>query len=194
MTKLQPGDRCEIRRKTRLNWEPATVLTVYPGHGGIMAITDAAGTADKAEWFQANAYRPLLRKYKVDEPVLVRTRAHGPWVPGVYHGSVIDTNEQHLVTVNGFADKYHHTNVMPATTTTPDPHGTAYQGEVGDHQPGIVTHDGTISEVTIEVEPKIKGILLKTRNHPRIEAEQRANNARRDESLHLITAMYRGAW
>lgn len=116
MTKLHAGDRCEVWRHQYLDWGPATVITVYPGHCCVLALVDSA---DSPQWFKTNECRP-----------------------------------------------------KPAPA--PDPHGTAYQGEVGDHPQ---TH----RTATVEITPNIRPLKLAPKPH-------------HDEPLHLITAMYRGAW
>lgn len=138
------GDRVEVHIKSIDRWRSATILTTYPGHGGHMVITDGGQ--------RLHAKRGDLRAtthYTPGETVEVRSKEGSFWVAGIFERWVDDTHQQALVrdgspwpdTVT--ADPFHVSNIRH-TTPTPDPHGTAYQGEVGDHQP----HSDSVGALT----------------------------------------------
>lgn len=142
--KFSNGDRVEVHIKSIDRWRSATILTTYPGHGGHMVITDGGQ--------RLHAKRGDLRAtthYTPGETVEVRSKEGSFWVAGIFERWVDDTHQQTLVrdgspwpdTVT--ADPFHVSNIRHKAPT-PDPHGTAYQGEVGDHQP----HSDSVGALT----------------------------------------------
>lgn len=98
--------------------------------------------------------------------------AHGTWL----NATIISTREGHggaLVRVDGWSTdvwaKPSEIGQILRVTPRPDPHSTAYQGEVGDHQPrvtetvakyGHVTKDDEVREVSITITPEIPRITF----------------------------------
>lgn len=93
--------------------------------------------------------------------------AHGQWLDA----TIISTREGHggaLVRVDGWVTdvwtKPSEIRQILRAVPEPDPHSTAYQGEVGDHQPrvtetvakyGHVAKDDEVREVSITITPEI---------------------------------------
>lgn len=174
MKKLNAGDRCEVESQGA--WIPATILTVYPGHSGAMVLPDNWATSvwAKNTQIQALMVNPSSSKrgdYLMGQTVEVQ-RATGRWVEGLFDRWEDDTHERAYVATGAYGtERFHYTNIR-RPRTQPDPHSTAYQGEVGDHQPRTVT---------VEIEPDVDGFLNNLR---------RPSARRRESKLHHIAHEY----
>ncbi|RKS19679.1 hypothetical protein DFO58_2181 [Arthrobacter sp. AG1021] len=138
--KQQPGDRCQVvtAHGQRLD---ATIISTREGHGGALVRVDGWVTDvwAKPSEIRDNPVNPTSQKrgdYTPNQLVEVQY-TQGRWVDGNFSHWEDDTHERAYVATDqsGFgSDRFHYTNIRPARVA-PDPHSTAYQGEVGDHQP-----------------------------------------------------------
>lgn len=139
--KHQPGDRCQVVT-AHGTWLNATIISTREGHGGALIRVDGWVTDvwAKPSEIRDNPVNPTSQKrgdYKYAQPVEVQ-RSMGRWVEGSFSHWEDDTHERAYVYAGAFdTERFHYTNIRPALREVPepDPHGTAYQGEVGDHQP-----------------------------------------------------------
>lgn len=165
--KQQPGDRCQVVT-AHGTWLNATIISTREGHGGALVRVDGWNTDvwAKPSEIRDNPVNPTSAKrgnYKYAQPVEVQ-RSMGRWVEGSFSHWENDNHKRAYVYAGAFEpERFHYTNIR-TPRVAPDPHDTAYQGEVGDHQPrttetvakyGHVAKDDTISEVSVELTPKI---------------------------------------
>lgn len=139
MKKLNAGDRCQVESAD--TWIPATILTVYPGHSGAMVLPDDWATS---VWAKADQIRPIqvnpesAKRGDYTEYQMVEVQySQGRWVEGNFSHWEDETHERAYVATDQSglgSDRFHFSNIRPMPVA-PDPHSTAYQGEVGDHQP-----------------------------------------------------------
>lgn len=164
--KHQPGDRCQVL--SHGTWLNATIISTREGHGGALVRVDGWSTDvwAKPSEIRDNPVNPTSAKrgdYKYAQPVEVQ-RSMGRWVEGSFSHWENDKHKRAYVYAGAFEpERFHYTNIRPARVA-PDPHSTAYQGEVGDHQPrttetvakyGHVAKDDEVREVSITVTPEI---------------------------------------
>lgn len=175
--KYQPDDRCQVAAGFGI-WLNATVISTREGHGGALVRIDgwAEDVWAKSSELRDNPVNPTSQKrgdYTPNQLVEVQY-TQGRWVEGNFSHWEDDTHERAFVATDqsGFgSDRFHYTNIRPALRMVPepDPHSTAYQGEVGDHQPrttetvakyGHVTKDDEVREVSITITPEIPHITF----------------------------------
>lgn len=168
--KFSNGDRVEAHIKSIDRWRPATVLTTYPGHGGHMVITDGgqrlhAKRGDLRAIGEGERTYASERTFSRGDQVEVRSSEGSFWAAGIFERWVDDTRQQALVRDGSpwpdtfTADPFHASN-MRHKAPTPDPHDTAYQGEVGDHQPQHTDNGDGTGEVSIEIFPKLRTMFV----------------------------------
>lgn len=165
--KQQPGDRCQVVT-AHGTWLDATIISTREGHGGALVRVDGWSTDvwAKPSEIRDNPVNPTSAKrgdYKYAQTVEVQ-RSMGRWVEGSFSHWENGAHKRAYVYAGAFEpERFHYTNIR-TPRVAPDPHSTAYQGEVGDHQPrttetvakyGHVAKDDEVREVSVELTAEV---------------------------------------